>query len=133
MVKWWLKQKIIIKNPYKTKYLSLSAEISGGYDFSHNKYYDIYAYATVDEQYQRRILGDATEEIGPFGTVKYLTQTRQIGSWYTNQASFIWSSSPWFIRGAPHTYGLNAGAFAFGNGNGHVHSAVSFRMILTPE
>ena len=30
MVKWWLKQKIIIKNPYKTKYLSLSAEISGG-------------------------------------------------------------------------------------------------------
>ncbi len=107
--------------------------LTGGYDFSHNKYYDIYAYATVDEQYQRRILGDATEEIGPFGTVKYLTQTRQIGSWYTNQASFIWSSSPWFIRGAPHTYGLNAGAFAFGNGNGHVHSAVSFRMILTPE
>lgn len=29
-------------------------ELTGGYDFPDSKYYDTYAYATTDEQYQRK-------------------------------------------------------------------------------
>ena len=31
-----------------------------------------------DEHFNRRILGDATGEMGPFGTITYTTYTRQI-------------------------------------------------------
>ena len=110
---------------------SLSS-LTGGYDFPESKYYDTYAYATVDEQYQRRILGDATGEIGPFSSATYLTTTRQIGSWYADGAWFVWSGRPWFERGGNRSVGLDAGVFAFASTNGHSPSDVSFRIILTP-
>ena len=105
--------------------------LTNGYDFPDKKYYDTYAYATVDEQYQRRILGDATGEIGPFENKTYLTQTRQIGSWYAKLTYFVYSNSPWFGHGGAYYYGLDAGVFAFNSTSGHVHSAVSFRVVLT--
>ena len=106
--------------------------LTGGYDWPDSKYYDTYAYATVDEQFQRRILGDATGEMGPFASVKYLTQTRQISSWYADHADFVWSSAPWFARGGHPDNGLNAGVFAFGNTHGPAYGDVSFRVVLTP-
>ncbi len=106
--------------------------LTGGYDFPEFKYYDTYAYATVDEQYQRRILGNATGEMGPFASATYLTTTRQIGSWYADHAWFVFSSSPWFICGGPYHDGLNAGVFAFAGTYGQVRSNNSFRIILTP-
>ena len=105
--------------------------LTNGYDFPDKKYYDTYAYATVDEQYQRRILGDATGEMGPFNTAQYLTQTRQIGSWYADEAWFVYSSYPWFKRGGYHGNGLDAGAFAFNNEHGRLVSWFSFRVVLT--
>ena len=107
-------------------------ELTGGYDFPDSKYYDTYAYATTDEQYQRRILGDATGEMGPFASTTYLTQTRKIGSWYSDYAYFVFSNGPWFIRGGVHYYGLDAGMFAFYTTYGRVGDSVSFRTILTP-
>ena len=106
--------------------------LTGGYDFPDSKYYDTYAYATVDEQFQRRILGDATGEMGPFASATYLTQTRKISSWYADDALFVWSGNPWVIRGGNHVSGLETGVFAFGNVNGHVNGNVSFRVVLTP-
>ncbi len=106
--------------------------LTGGYDFPDSKYYDTYAYATVDEQFQRRILGDATGEMGPFASATYLTQTRKISSWYAGQANFVLSSEPWVIRGAAHNYGVNAGVFAFDVTYGRVNGYVSFRVVLTP-
>ena len=53
-------------------------ELTDGYNWPDKKYYDMYAYATIDEKYQRRTLGDATGEMGPFNSATYLTQTRQI-------------------------------------------------------
>ena len=70
--------------------------LTGGYDFPDSKYYDTYAYATVDEQFQRRILGDATGEMGPFASATYLTTIRQIGSWYVDNAYFVWSGTRGF-------------------------------------
>ncbi len=108
-----------------------STELTGGYDFPNSKYYDTYAYATVDEQFQRRILGDATGEMGPFANATYLTQTRQTSSWYADHAYFVWASYPWFFRGGSYRYGSEAGVFAFGNTDGHVNSNHSFRVVLT--
>ena len=107
--------------------------ISNGYNWPEFKYYDTYAYATVDEQYQRRILGDATSEMGAFVETIYLTQTRQISSWYTNHSYFTHSSQPWFIRGTSFDDGTNAGVFAFGNNSGRVAYTIGFRIVLTPE
>ena len=106
--------------------------LTNGYDFPDKKYYDTYAYATVDEQYQRRILGDATGEIGPFASATYLTQIRQIGSWYADDAWFVNSYGSWFLCSVNHDYGLDAGVFAFNHTHGHVYSDVSFRLVLTP-
>ena len=106
--------------------------LTNGYDFPDKKYYDTYAYATVDEQYQRRILGDATGEMGPFSTAKYLTQTRQIGSWHADLAYFVYSVSPWIVRGGHHVLGLDAGAFAFYGTHGRANNDVSFRVVLMP-
>ena len=47
-----------------------------------------------------------------------------------DQANFVLVSVPWFIRGAAHTDGLNAGVFAFNNTNGHANGNVSFRVVL---
>ena len=106
--------------------------LTNGYSWPDSRYYDTYAYATVDEQYGRRILGDATGEMGPFDSVTYLTQTRKIGSWYADHAHFVWFDNPWFVRGATLADGLGAGVFAFSYTHGHVNGNNSFRLILTP-
>ena len=107
--------------------------LTSGYEWPEKKYYDIYAYATVDEQYQRRILGDATGEMGPFNTAQYLTQIRHIGSWHADDAFFVYSNNPWFIKGAYYNCGLDAGVFAFGSTLGHANASFGFRLILTPS
>ena len=105
--------------------------LTGGYDFPDKKYYDTYAYATVSEQYQRRILGDGTGEMGPFAQATYLTQTRQIGSWYADYAHFVYYGNPWFVRGGHYFYGSSTGVFDFSYTDGHATSH-SFRVVLTP-
>ena len=104
--------------------------LTNGYDFPDSKYYDIYAYATVDEQYQRKILGDATSEIGPFAETNYLTKTGQIGSWYADFAFFVYSGNSWFVRGGRYDNGLNSGIFAFHHAHGQSNSNRSFRIVL---
>ena len=107
-------------------------ELTGGVDFPDSKYYDTYAYATVEEQYQRRILGDATGEIGPFSMITYLTQTRKISSWYISDANFVDSNSSWFGRGNVYTGGSGADVLSFARERGHVLAWLSFRIVLTP-
>ena len=106
--------------------------LTGGYEWPVSKYYDTYTYATTDKQYQRRILGDATGEMGPFANAIYLTQTRQISSWYADHTYFIHIGYPWFVRGGLHSYGLDAGIFAFTNEYGRSSDNASFRVVLTP-
>ena len=107
-------------------------ELTGGVDFPDSKYYDTYAYATVEEQYQRRILGDATGEMGPFSMITYLTQTRKISSWYLDAAWFVYNYAPWYGRGGARHDGTDAGIFLFNAILGQAHGDVSFRIILTP-
>ena len=107
-------------------------ELTTGYDFPDKKYYDTYTYSTLDEQYQRRILGDATGELGPFNNKTYLAVTIPIGSWHFDNAALLYSSRPWINRGNAYTDGTDAGIFAFSPTEGQAYGAGTFRLVLTP-
>ena len=47
-----------------------------------------------------------------------------------DDAHFVLTSNPWFVRGANYPHGLDAGMFAFGNTYGHVNVTYSFRVVL---
>ena len=73
--------------------------------------------------------------MGPFGKVLYGSQTRPIGSWFADEAWFVWNEFPWFLRGgsAIDGGGISSGLFAFGRNNGYsIADGVSFRVVLSP-
>jgi len=108
--------------------------ITNGYEWPETKYYDTYTYQLNNDQYyERRILGDATGEMGPFGVVTYLTQSRAIGSWYADNVYFVNSNGPWFLRGAWIDYGMDAGVFAFNWYYGSSWNDATYRVVLSPN
>jgi len=107
--------------------------LDSGYDWPEEKYYDKYQYGADFLDYTRRILGDATGEMGPFESVTYGNQIgRLISSWYADHAYFVYSISPWFGYGRSYYYGSEVGIFAFSHYAGSAGSAGSFRVVLTP-
>ena len=98
------------------------SSITDGIDFPESKYYDVYNYSANIANYSRRILGDATGEMGPFQGYR--------SSWYNDSASFVISSYPWFSRGGYYGYRSGAGAFYFYNDYGRASSSISFRLVL---
>ncbi len=116
-----------------------SSELTSIYgDFFTNskweKYYDKYSNAEVDaSKYQTGLLGDATREMGPFGTVKDPDgSSRYRTSWYGDVAYFVSPVSPWFVRGGYWNNGVESGAFAFHYFSGGVGTHISFRVVLAP-
>jgi len=110
--------------------------ITNSYNWPNKKYYDTYSYSTIDANYHRRILGDATGEMGPFGQINYTAsgkiQSRSASSWYDDYAFFINNRYPWFVRGSLYTDGKSTGMFAFNNVNGRAYQTVGFRIVLSP-
>ncbi len=106
-------------------------ELTDGYNWPDSKYYDCYSYTEGYYHYNLRILGDATGEMGPFNNKTYLTITRQIGSWYSNGANFVFNYVPLFSRGYDFYVGSYAGVFALYHNDGTIGNR-SFRIILTP-
>jgi hypothetical protein len=108
-------------------------ELTAGLAFPNDtRYYDIYTYAENDETYGRRLLGDATGEIGSFVSVKYGSQWRKISTWFKDESKFIWNTAPWFVRGMSFIHGSGAGVFSFNNTSGSFFENVNFRIVLTP-
>ena len=70
------------------------------------------------ETHDRRILGDATGEMGPFAIAIYGNQNRRISSWHVDESKFVYNSNPWFHRGGTVNIGSDAGMdlFAFSYG-----------------
>ena len=102
-------------------------------DSNYTKYWDKYA-STVLTQFNNRILGDATGEIGSFGSVPDPDgYNRYNSSWYNDLANFPYSSAPWFVRGGFWSNGIGSGMFAFYAHTGATYADYSFRVILTPE
>ena len=96
---------------------------------SDERYYDKYDYSTSNTTYNRGKLGDATKEMGPFQTMKYETQSRNVGSWYNNEAWLIRSGAPWVTRGGS-SYGTGSGLFNFHIAGGNAIGSHSFRLVL---
>ena len=103
-----------------------------GYAWPESKYYDTYQYHTSVQNFQRRILGDTTGEMGSFNTTTYFTEISQIGSWYSDQSVFVASVCLWVARGGAFSHGLNDGTFSFSCDHGRAVLDISFRLILTP-
>ena len=101
-------------------------------DSTYLKYWDKYT-STVNTNYNNRILGDATGEMGPFGSdLDQDGSTRYKSSWYKGYARFAYSSHPWFERGGDWSDGTEAGSFAFYYNTGGTYTNVSFRIVLAP-
>ncbi len=97
-------------------------------------YIDEYAADSSTTTYNKRILGDATGEMGPF--YQYFDRmgaNRYHNSWYGDYAYFVDSSSPWFGRGENFVAGASAGQFQFGQGTGEGINGRGFRVVLAPN
>ena len=106
-------------------------EVTEGIDLpTDERYYDKYEYSTNGITYNRGLLGDATKEMGPFQSMKYLNQSGNVGSWYNDEAWFIDSGYPWVIRGGYCPYGTSAGIFDFAYAVGNMNIGISFRLVL---
>ena len=114
-------------------------KITNGTPLPSSKYYDAYKVNSNGNR-ANRILGDATGELGPFGTVTATGTTEQCGetgkcsrnvsSWYSDNAWFVYSGGPWFSRGGYFSYVSGAGVFGFGGNGGYAVGSYSFRVVL---
>ena len=101
-------------------------------DNTYSKYWDKYT-STVTTNYNRKILGDATGEMGSFGSEKDPDGiTRSKSSWYKDYAYFANSSGSWFARGGDWSNGTEAGSFAFNGITCVTDFGISFRIVLAP-
>jgi len=89
------------------------------------KYFDVYDSTSTSTAYNKRILGDATGEMGPINS-------SHISSWYGDYAYFVRSSYPWFLRGGRSDSGSNAGLFYFDYDMGGANAGSGFRLVLAP-
>ena len=87
-----------------------------------SKYYDEYDGTSNETTYSKRILGDATGEMGPF----YESQ-----NWYADYSYFANSSRPWFGRGGGYHHGVTAGQFYFYHVTGGAYDEIGLRLVLT--
>ena len=98
-----------------------------------SKYFDVYSSSSTPTSYEKRILGDATGEMGPFKTyVDGDTNSRYHNSWYGDYSNFVESSYPWFVRGGAYDYGVLAGQFYFHKDKGTAAYRLGFRIVLAP-
>ena len=104
-----------------TGYLGDGTSFTGTYAFPSKRYYGKYSYGTSSTEYTRGKLGDATKEMAPTGAT---------GNWYSDNATFMNSLVPWFMRSGRFGNGASAGAFGFSFGNGYASAFVSSRTAL---
>ena len=101
-------------------------------DSTYLKYWDKYT-STSDTNYNNRILGDATGEMGLFGSLKDPDGgIRYKSSWYKDGANFTNSVFSWPERGGDWSLGSGSGIFSFYYHTGDATTFFSFRIVLAP-
>ena len=118
---------------------SLRSETYGSSGFTastlkiyNSKYYDTYDGSSGWTTYSKRILGDATGEMGQIYYYQDTdTNSHTHNAWYDDASGFINGSYPWFSRGGYYGYGIIAGQFAFDLYAGGGSGIISFRLVLT--
>ncbi len=98
---------------------------------TYKKYFDVYSIDSNETSYNKRILGDATGEMGPFYTYYDANNQRHHSAWYTNGAYFITSNVSWFARGGASGDGGLAGQFYFWDYNGDAVPYAGSRLVLS--
>ncbi len=94
-------------------------------------YIDAYPNDSNETSYSKRILGDATGEMGPFYSYKDKDDaTRYHNSWYADGSSFVNATYPWFTRGNNFEAGVQAGQFTFARYTGDTGGGMGFRLVL---
>jgi hypothetical protein len=95
------------------------------------KYFDIYYINNSDTEYNSRILGDATGELGPF---YYYDDEDSIfryhNNWWGNSAIFISNNYPWLYRGGDFYCGKLGGQISFTKRTGEKYDYATFRIVL---
>ena len=110
---------------------------SSGFDSSslktyNSKYYDEYNNASSMTTYSKRILGDATGEMGPFYYYRDSDNNlRPHNNWYADRAYFVESSDSCFDRGGGYSEGLIASQLHFARNTGAAFTRISFHLVLT--
>ena len=94
------------------------------------RYYDKYDYGTSSRSFSRGKFGDATKEMGPFQSMRYLNETKDVSSWYNNEAGLAYSGYPWLRRSGYYGDGTGAGMFFFRTTAGNAFGDRSFRLVL---
>ena len=95
------------------------------------KYYDLYNYSNDINARYRRILGDATGEMGPFIVERSNhPYNLSLTSWYEDLATFHTFDFSFFERGGALYYGVNAGIFTNSVSEFNSTSKESFRIVL---
>ena len=110
---------------------------SSGFDATtlkiyNNKYYEEYDKNSDIYAYSKRILGDATGEMGSF----YYYQdgdsnNRSHNSWYADNTSFVKPFYPWARRGGNSPGGVLSGQFNSDHYTGGADSYIGLRLVLT--
>ena len=109
---------------------------SSGFDATtlktyNSKYYDEYNSSSEWTTYSKRILGDATGEMGPFYYYKDGDNNNRVhNSWYADYSYFAYSSNPWFGRGGNYDNGVLAGQFNFFLNTGGAFSYIGLRLVF---
>ena len=96
------------------------------------KYYDTYDSSSEWSKYSKRILGDATGEMGPFYYYQESNGSSYYhNSWYATYSYFVESSYPWFHRGGDYIRGVLAGQADFSCHTGVADGLSGLRLVLT--
>ncbi len=97
-----------------------------------SKYYDEYDANSDWTTYSKRILGDATGEMGPFYYYQDAdSNNRPHNGWYADNSYFANSSYSWFHRGGRYGNGVLAGQFSFIHHTGGADGGIGLRLVLT--
>ena len=110
---------------------------SSGFDATtlkiyNSNYYDVYDGSSELTKYSKRILGDATGEMGPFYYYQDADNVlRSHNSWYADESGINGYSEPWLFRGGNYNHGIIAGQFYFNPYAGGKHDYIGFRLVLT--
>ncbi len=96
-------------------------------------YIDKYPSDSNQTSYSKRILGDATGEMGPFYSYYEKDGIYYHNVWYADGSYFVGSSYPWFNRGGLYDDGVLAGQFYFYRYTGGAYSYNGFRLVLSSQ
>ncbi len=124
---------------YTAAYISGNVGSSGFTDdaelkTTYKNYFDVYPSDSNSTTYTKRILGDATGEVGPF-YVYYDGdgKLREHNSWYTDWSRFINSNNPFFARGGCNYDGGVAGQLYFVANSGLALGHLGSRLVLATK